>query len=95
MTDSKYVKNTFKRGISSAELYGEGNRHGGGVPIHRGVEENYVGGLGMPMPGDGPISEPPQATDCSGITVKGKACKAHPVRGEKFCVGHLRSANGS
>ena len=97
MKDSKYIKNTFQRGISKAELYGEENRHGGGLPIHGGVKEEteFAAGLGVPMYGDGPVSVELAETDCHGITVKGKACKAHPVRGEELCIGHLRSANGS
>ncbi len=91
MKDSKFIQNKFQRGISKAELYGEENRHGGGVPTHGGVkkETEFVAGLGVPMHGDGPISPYVVETDCHGITVKGEPCKAYRVKGEELCIGHL------
>jgi hypothetical protein len=63
--------------------------------IGRGIPgPNPVGatsGVAFPMPGmgDGVRAAP----TCSGTTKKGAACKAHPIVGGPFCVGHAR-ANG-
>ena len=89
MKDHKFTQNKFQRGMTKEDFYGAENRHGGGVPIHGGVETDQVPGLGMPMPGDGPIRPRVVETDCHGITVKGEPCKAYRVKGEELCIGHL------
>lgn len=34
--------------------------------------------------------EVPVLSRCEAVTKSGAACKAAPVRGQQFCVGHLR-----
>lgn len=36
----------------------------------------------------------PKPKVCGGINKKGLPCGAHPVKGERLCVGHLRSEQG-
>ncbi len=58
----------------------------GGVPKPQPAPASR--GMAFPMPGaaDGPRSKP----KCDATTKKGEACKAHPVSGEKLCIGHSR-----
>ena len=51
-------------------------------------ERTVEGVLGTLVPT--PPSKPVHI-GCQGITVAGNDCNAHPVRGESFCVGHMRS----
>ena len=66
----------------------------GQLPVIKGIPDPNsvrVGpGIAYPMPGSGddiPILAKPV---CAGITKKGAACKASPIRGEELCVGHSR-----
>jgi hypothetical protein len=61
----------------------------GGVPGRPTV--GATAGRAFPMPGsadDAPKAPTPPA--CSGTTKKGETCKAHPMRGNPFCIGHSR-----
>lgn len=56
----------------------------GGVPVSGSVHQNA-------RPGTTPISAPPvKVTKCLAKTKAGRPCKAHPVHGEKYCVGHMK-----
>ncbi len=61
----------------------------GGVPKPRPAPA--ARGMAFPMPGAADdVPSKPVARKCDATTKKGEDCKAHPVSGEKLCIGHSR-----
>ncbi len=61
----------------------------GGVPGR--IPVGATGGVRSLMPGPADYApKTPTAPVCSGTTKKGEACKAHPMKGNPFCIGHSR-----
>ena len=63
-----------------------------GVPeesVFGGVRQVQANSFSMPGAGDDILREPVKSV-CTGITKKGLACTASPIRGEDLCIGHSR-----
>lgn len=90
-------KNTFREGITAKEHYGTNQMENTGVPLQgfKGVPKDQGRGqFGVDIPGAGRISPTPAAKPrCTGITKKGAACKANPIRGDIVCAGHKRQSD--
>lgn len=86
-------RNRFREGVTQGDHLGT-NRFVTGVPQtgYKGESKGQPGlKLGMPIPGQAKSKLPePQTPHCTAITKAGNACKAAPIRGELFCVGHAR-----
>lgn len=87
------IKNTFQRGITAEEFYGTNQIENTGVPLvgFKGVsKEPLNAGVGVPIPGQGPISRKVVVPKCKFNNKKGEPCGARPVKGTDVCVGHSR-----
>lgn len=88
----KQYKNTFQRGISAEDIYGENQFGNTGVPLEGFKGDpviNDTGRFGEPMPGSD-YKRDPQVPRCSANNKKGDPCGAAPVTGTDLCIGHTR-----
>lgn len=85
-----YVRRPLIRGVAEPEAR-KANLTRKGVPAasYYGEEADRGGQAGVPVQGTGPVRR--QVAACAAVTKAGNPCRAHPVHGEDYCVGHLRS----
>lgn len=90
MEDRRAGHRSLGTGVAESEHSVPANR---GIPAtHGGVAESESFDRGIPVQGAGPYKYIPAVRKCKG---KNGECKAHPVKDEDFCIGHLRQNDKS
>lgn len=81
------MKGPLQQGISQTEYY-KGRTRGEGDGMHRGVVKPAGTARTQGIPA-GPAGKPEAPSKT--CEANERTCRAYKVKGEKFCVGHLRS----
>lgn len=93
MQDRKATTRPLGQGITAEEHYGsqrltQGTARDGywGEPKPQGINAQK----GVPHVGQGKVKYTPAPSVCHAKTKAGADCRARPVGGEDYCIGHMR-----